>query len=295
MKRYSLYTLFILSILANFYCAEEKKKGLLPLAALVAVGQSASATTTSASTTTVASPTFSPSAGTYTQAQNVTITSTTSGAEIRYTTDGSDPTCSTGTIYSSAVNVAQTITMKAIGCKTGMTASSVIASVYTISGNKKIFITTSTTNGNIGGISGADTKCSNDASKPSGGGTYKAFLVDGTNRKASNTANAGDGQVDWVLQANTTYYRADGTTVIGTTNSVKLFTFPLTSSISTGLIQYFTGLNTDWTTSNHCNNWSQNTGQGSTVAGTTLTNNTILTTSPTGNCALTLNLVCVEQ
>ena len=40
---------------------------------------------------TCAAPTFSPAAGTYSSAQTVTISTTTSGATIRYTTDGSTP------------------------------------------------------------------------------------------------------------------------------------------------------------------------------------------------------------
>ena len=47
-----------------------------------------------------AAPTFSPAAGTYTSAQTVTISTTTSGASIRYTTDGSTPSETAGTLYS---------------------------------------------------------------------------------------------------------------------------------------------------------------------------------------------------
>ncbi|HZP60423.1 MAG TPA: heparin lyase I family protein, partial [Opitutaceae bacterium] len=59
----------------------------------------------------VADPTFSPAAGTYTSAQNVTITSATSGASIRYTTDGSTPSETAGTLYSGPVNVGSTETL----------------------------------------------------------------------------------------------------------------------------------------------------------------------------------------
>ncbi|SDX37958.1 chitobiase/beta-hexosaminidase C-terminal domain-containing protein [Paenibacillus sp. CF384] len=80
---------------------------------------------------TVATPTFSPAAGTYTSAQSVTISSSTSGADIRYTTDGSTPTASS-TLYTGAVNVSSSQTLKAIGIKSGMTNSAVASAAYTI-------------------------------------------------------------------------------------------------------------------------------------------------------------------
>ena len=58
--------------------------------------------------TTVAAPAFSPAAGTFTNAQTVTISSTTSGASIRYTTSGTAPTSTSGTVYSSPVSIGAT-------------------------------------------------------------------------------------------------------------------------------------------------------------------------------------------
>ena len=81
-----------------------------------------------------AAPTFSPAAGAYGPAQSVTISTTTSGATIRYTTDGSTPSESAGTVYSSAVNISSTATLKAIAYNSGMADSSVTSGVYTING-----------------------------------------------------------------------------------------------------------------------------------------------------------------
>jgi hypothetical protein len=80
----------------------------------------------------VAAPTFSPGAGTYTSAQSVTISTTTSGASIRYTTDGSTPTSTTGTLYSGPVAVGSTKTLKAIAFESGFTDSTVSSATYTI-------------------------------------------------------------------------------------------------------------------------------------------------------------------
>jgi uncharacterized protein (DUF1800 family) len=82
--------------------------------------------------TQVAPPTFSPSAGTYTAAQSVTISSTTTGASIRYTTNGTPPSETAGTLYSAAFTVDATKTVKAIAYKTGMSDSAVVSAAYTI-------------------------------------------------------------------------------------------------------------------------------------------------------------------
>ena len=81
---------------------------------------------------TCATPTFSPAAGTYTSAQSVTISTTTSGASIRYTTDGSTPTSTSGTVYTGAINVSETTTIKAIAYKDGNNDSQVAEATYTI-------------------------------------------------------------------------------------------------------------------------------------------------------------------
>jgi hypothetical protein len=80
----------------------------------------------------VAAPSFSPAGGTYSTAQNVTITTSTSGATIRYTTNGTTPTATTGTVYSSPVTISATATLRAIAYKSGMTDSSVSSASYTI-------------------------------------------------------------------------------------------------------------------------------------------------------------------
>ncbi len=98
----------------------------------VKTGFTSSAVTSGVYTLTAAAPTFSPVAGTYTSAQTVTITSTTSGASIHYTTDGTTPSATAGTLYAGPVAIGATTTLKAIAFKTGFTSSAVTSSVYTI-------------------------------------------------------------------------------------------------------------------------------------------------------------------
>jgi len=83
----------------------------------------------------VAAPVFNPAAGTYSSAQTVTITTSTSGASIRYTNDGSTPTPTTGTAYTGPVTVNASTTLKAIAFAPGMTNSPVTTAAYTINGS----------------------------------------------------------------------------------------------------------------------------------------------------------------
>ena len=80
---------------------------------------------------TVATPTFSPEAGVYTSAPNVTISTDTQGATIYYTTDGTDPTTSSS-VYSSPITISSTTTIKAMAVKNGMENSAVATATYAI-------------------------------------------------------------------------------------------------------------------------------------------------------------------
>ena len=85
-----------------------------------------------------AAPAFSPAAGTYTAAQTVTITTATGGASIAYTTDGSMPTESGGTVthgllYTTPLTINAKTTLTAIAFKTGYyTDSATTSGTYTI-------------------------------------------------------------------------------------------------------------------------------------------------------------------
>ena len=80
---------------------------------------------------TVSTPTFIPPGGTYTQAQNVSISCSTPGAQIRYTMDGSEPT-SASALYTSPIYVGTSVTLKAKGYLTGWTPSATAVATYNI-------------------------------------------------------------------------------------------------------------------------------------------------------------------
>lgn len=92
----------------------------------------------------VGAPTANPTAGTYTENQSVTLTSSTRGATIYYTTDGSEPTITGGVTggttqqYTAPILVTGTVgqsittTIKAIAVQNGMQDSSVETFTYTI-------------------------------------------------------------------------------------------------------------------------------------------------------------------
>src|SRR5271157_4532033 len=83
---------------------------------------------------TVAAPAFSPAEGVFPAAQSVTLSTSTEGAQIRYTTDGSAPTATTGTVYSGPIQVSSTTTIRAMAAKTGWADSPVVSATFTIGG-----------------------------------------------------------------------------------------------------------------------------------------------------------------
>lgn len=115
--------------------------------------------------TTVSTPSITPDGGTYTSAQDVTLTCTTEGAAIHYTTNGEDPTESDD-VYTSPVPVTITGTvLKAKAFKDGLTASSIAEATYVIKPNKPS-ITSTGSMITISGDSGCTFYYTTDGSEP---------------------------------------------------------------------------------------------------------------------------------
>lgn len=78
-----------------------------------------------------ASPVFKPVPGTYTGAQQISISCATTGASIFYTTNGSTPTTGS-TKYTAPFTITASTTIKAIATSPNMHSSSLVSGVYTI-------------------------------------------------------------------------------------------------------------------------------------------------------------------
>jgi hypothetical protein len=128
----------------------------------------------------VATPTFSPAAGTYTSAQSETISCATSGATIRYTTDGSEPT-SSSTLYSGAIGpISVSTTLKAKAFKSGWTDSDTATATITISDK----VATPTLNP----IGGTYSSPQNVALSCTTSGATIRYTTDGTEPTSTSTA-----------------------------------------------------------------------------------------------------------
>src|SRR6202035_1351662 len=98
----------------------------------VASGSSNSAVTTATYTIAATTPVLSPRTGVYTSAQSVTITDSTTGAAIYYTTDGITTPTTASTSYTGPVTVSSTETLKVMAVASGYSNSAVLTATYTI-------------------------------------------------------------------------------------------------------------------------------------------------------------------
>lgn len=130
----------------------------------------------------VATPTFSISSGRYTAPISVSITTTTAGAEIFYTTDGNQPTAQSQR-YVSPINITENTTLQAVAVL-GSETSAIAQAVYTFAPQGVTFvfkqITTQPTDGKrylIVAESGGQKKAAKPA-MPSGGKNYAYLTVE---------------------------------------------------------------------------------------------------------------------
>ncbi|MFN7140177.1 MAG: chitobiase/beta-hexosaminidase C-terminal domain-containing protein, partial [Limisphaerales bacterium] len=140
----------------------------------------------------VNAPVISPNTGTFTNSVSVTMNSSTTGATIRYTTDGSDPT-STSTAYNGAFNLTTSRTVKAAafldGVRSGVTTANITVVASQPIGTRAKFIRAdTTTRGTWKGVYGSE-----------------GYTIVGNAMKIPTYTQAYPfGKTDWIWQFSTT-------------------------------------------------------------------------------------------
>lgn len=259
----------------------------------------------------ISSGTLSPVFAAATTSYTASITNTVTFVTV--TPTASD---ATATIAVNSVSVTSGVASGNLAMSVGVNAVTVVVTAqdattktYTITvtrlsaGVKRIFVTSSQYNGNLGGITGADTKCNADSSKPADGSTYKAILVDGTNREACTTSNCSGGpgeHTDWVLVATTSYVRASDSVVLFTTNANGIFVFgSMSNSFSSGTqVKYWSGFSnaTIWGASGTiCTSFTNTTGSGRVGLSDQTNYTSLRDVAGSPSCASSQNLLCAEQ
>ncbi len=210
-------------------------------------------------------------------------------------------------------------------------ARETIAAVSVVNSDrdKYLYVTTPAYVGNFGapngltGIAAADYVCNNNVNKPTSpaDATYKAVIADATTstvcngapcRRATVTANTGDGQIDWALKPLHIYYRAPpaAAAFVVITNAQGLFIFGAGAPAACGAMtmlgspvaagpDYWTGLQCDWTgrpPANSCNGWTDNTvGFGGNFGTATSSGQTSIQAAGNYFCNTSHALLCAQQ
>jgi len=94
--------------------------------------------------TTAARPAFNPPPGSYNGQKTISLVTSTPGAQIRYTTDGSTPTPAHGTLYAGPLTLTGDTTLKAVAYKSGLANSPVSQGFYDIVRQAALYIATMT-------------------------------------------------------------------------------------------------------------------------------------------------------
>jgi len=182
---------------------------------------------------------------------------------------------------------------------TGTVLHTGIGATNIAAGDRFIFYTSTASNGNLGGVAGADAKCNAAPNKPNSS-TYKA-IIGGGGRTACTTANCSGGPTehnDWVLYPNQKYVRTGDALEIATTTANGIFTFPLVNTISDSSSSPWTGLSTNWTNLYACSGWAGTSGS-ATAGVTSYTDNRVLDAGYGGGfglpCSSMFPIYCAEQ
>ena len=95
-------------------------------------GMNPSSTLSAIYTLATAPVAFDPPAGALPANTAISLSSATLGAEIRLRTDGVDPTCTTGTVYTAPIPLAQNVSYRAIACRNDYEPSAPAVATYVV-------------------------------------------------------------------------------------------------------------------------------------------------------------------
>eukprot|EP00300_Choanocystis_sp_HF-7_P030740 c39659_g1_i1.p1 GENE.c39659_g1_i1~~c39659_g1_i1.p1 ORF type:complete len:553 (+),score=123.77 c39659_g1_i1:173-1660(+) len=151
------------------------------------------------------------------------------------------------------------------------------------------------------GMAGMDDFCQQEAKAIGLGDVgFKALLADeaGCNgrpcRRATAVGDEGDGQIDWILFPDATYYMVDNKTVIGTTNEKALFDFPFQTQVAACANQ-ISGIYMDFTTETDltCDSWRNNSDKLQMAVGWACSNTSMIFVGGSVGCGLAEPVYCI--
>jgi len=178
------------------------------------------------------------------------------------------------------------------GATSGGTAGGASAGGSANDNRLRLFLTATTFNGNLGGLTGADQRCQTAATAGNKGGTWVAFLASASATGLSRVSATGP----WYQE------RADGTFLLTYNNTANLQTGALTALsideqgrtlVGTGSSTFWSGMNNDASTNSlygHCSSWTSASGSGAAGGGSLLDS-----ASASNGCSNTYRLLCLEQ
>ena len=299
MKKIILLTLLVTIVLTTD-CKKEKKSNNLGLVALLALGGGPASS--------------SPGINTPNASATITSFTPTSGAvgsTVRITGTNFNTAVSTNVVKfngTTATVTAATLTELTVSVPTGARTGKITAEIsgvtatstddFTVTCNPcRIFLTTTTYNGNLGGVTGGQSKCDSDFSKPTSG-NFRALL------RASNGTSSGN------IIRGVSYTRVDGTVIVNSAFSNAYLVDPglPTNTNAINTIAPASGPSTEaWLGYNgnsiggNCQNWTiantLATDAGFYIAPTIGNNENQIGDGKTnpGSCASLRRLICIEQ
>lgn len=170
----------------------------------------------------------------------------------------------------------------------------------------RVFVTSTTYDGNLGGIAGADAKCQARAEAASLGGTWKAIISDTTTTAKSRMKNrlkpvynlAGalvwNPSVPLMFSSDTTTSSGAPPWGVGSNIASAIDTTELGTAVP-GAVQVWTGTNSTGATYStlHCTNWTSTAGNG--AFGNSTSNSSLWILSSSVGCTNSYHLYCLED